>query len=238
MAEPEQECPKCKAGAPGWVVTYGDCMSLLLTFFIMLVSFANMDMQKYKEVTGSVEKAFGVQKEVFELGIPGGQRQPIKLASDAQSAAESRKDLLVQLLTTSTTDAELQNNVFIVKDKLGVRMEIAGHVMFEPGKTELLPTAVRLFRKMIPILQDTLYKVNIEGHTDNSQLSDSPIYPSNWELSSARAGTVVRFFITEGQLDPRRFSAVGRADTQPLVDNETPENRAANRRVSIIFLVF
>jgi len=212
-------------------------MSLLLTFFIMLLSFANMDMVKYKEVLGSVEKAFGVQTEVFQMGKPGGLQQPIKMES-AQNEAEARKDALVQLLQSKTYEENLQNNIFIVKDKMGVRMEIAGSVMFDPGKTDLLPTAVRLFRKLIPIMQETLYKVSVEGHTDNSPLTGNPIFPSNWELSSARAGTVVRFFITEGQLDPRRFSAVGRADTQPLVDNETPENRSANRRVSIIFLVF
>ncbi len=237
MAQSEPECPKCKPGVPGWVVTYGDCMSLLLTFFIMLLSFANMDMVKYKEVLGSVEKAFGVQTEVFQMGKPGGLQQPIKMES-AQNEAEARKDALVQLLQSKTYEENLQNNIFIVKDKMGVRMEIAGSVMFDPGKTDLLPTAVRLFRKLIPIMQETLYKVSVEGHTDNSPLTGNPIFPSNWELSSARAGTVVRFFITEGQLDPRRFSAVGRADTQPLVDNETPENRSANRRVSIIFLVF
>lgn len=219
------------------MVTYGDMMSLLLTFFIMLLSFANMDMIKYKEVLGSVEKAFGVQTQVYQMGKPGGLQQPIKMES-AQSEAEARKDTLVQLLQSKTYEENLQNNIFIVKDKMGVRMEIAGSVMFEPGKTELLPAAVRLFRKLIPIMQETLYKVNVEGHTDNAPLTGNPIFPSNWELSSARAGSVVRFFITEGRLDPRRFSAVGRADTQPLVDNETPENRSANRRVSIIFLVF
>lgn len=219
------------------MVTFGDMMSLLLTFFIMLLSFANMDMTKYKEVLGSVEKAFGVQAQVFQLGKPGGLTQPLKMES-AQNEADARKDVLVQLLQGKTFEENLQNNIFIVKDKMGVRMEIAGHVMFAPGQTELLPPAVRLFQKMIPILQETLYKISVEGHTDNAPLTGNPIFPSNWELSSARAGTVVRYFITEGQLDPRRFSAVGRADTQPLVDNETPENRAANRRVSIIFMVF
>jgi chemotaxis protein MotB len=233
----EQECPKCKPGTPGWVVTFGDMMSLLLTFFIMLLSFANMDMAKYKEVLGSVEKAFGVQTQVFQLGKPGGLQQPIKLET-AQNDAESRKDILVQLLQSKTYEENLQNNIFIVKDKMGVRMDIAGSVMFEAGQTTLLPAAVRLFQKIIPILQETLYKVSVEGHTDTTALTGNPVFPSNWELSSARAGTVVRFFITEGQLDPRRFSAVGRADTQPLVDNDTPENRAANRRVSVIFLVF
>jgi chemotaxis protein MotB len=233
----EQECPKCKPGTPGWVVTFGDMMSLLLTFFIMLLSFANMDMVKYKEVLGSVEKAFGVQTQVYQLGKPGGLQQPIKLET-AQNDTESRKDILVQLLQSKTYEENLQNNIFIVKDKMGVRMDIAGSVMFEAGQTTLLPAAVRLFQKIIPILQETLYKVSVEGHTDTTALTGNPVFPSNWELSSARAGTVVRFFITEGQLDPRRFSAVGRADTQPLVDNDTPENRAANRRVSVIFLVF
>ena len=232
----EKECPKCEKGAPKWLVTFGDMMSLLLTFFIMLLSFANMDMQKYKDVLGSIEKAFGVQKEIFELGKEGGMDMPIKF-KETSNQYEKEKDRLVNLLESAIRQEGMDKDIQISKDKRGVRMEIAGSATFKPGQTQLLPQAKRLFKKMIQFIKDTTYKITIEGHTDNTPIK-SPIFPSNWELSSARAGSVVRFFIQQGKLDPKRFSAVGCADTKPLVENTTPENRAKNRRVTIIYEIF
>jgi chemotaxis protein MotB len=233
MAAEENECPKCEKGAPKWMVTFGDLMSLLLTFFVLLLSYSNMDMIKYKEVLGSVEKAFGVQKERFELGKEGGMQQPIKF-KNMDNKIEQEKDRLVNLLETMTREEQLENTMLITPDKRGVKMEIAGQVMFAPGGTELLPTAERIFRKLIPIIRQTIYKIIIEGHTDNTPIT-SDKFPSNWELSSARAGSAVRFLISEGNLYAKRFTAVGCAHTKAIAANDTPENRAKNRRVTIIF---
>ncbi len=231
----ENNCPKCEAGAPKWMVTFGDMMSLLLTFFVLLLSFANMDMQKYKDVLGSMEQAFGSQKKIYQLGKEGGEDKPIPMES-SESQAEVEKERLVNLLKTMVREEGIDsdNSIFITKDKNGVRMEIAGSVVFAPGQTALLPEAQRFFRKLIPIIKATIYRIVVEGHTDNTPVR-STVFPSNWELSSARAGSVVRFFIERGKLKPKRFSAVGLAETRPIVENDTPVNRARNRRVSIIY---
>lgn len=233
----ENNCPKCEAGAPKWMVTFGDMMSLLLTFFVLLLSFANMDMQKYKDVLGSMEQAFGSQKKIYQLGKEGGEDKPIPMES-SESRAEVEKERLVNLLKTMVREEGIDsdNSIFITKDKNGVRMEIAGSVVFAPGQTTLLPVAQRFFRKLIPIIKATIYRIVVEGHTDDTPVR-STVFPSNWELSSARAGSVVRFFIQRGKLMPKRFSAVGLAETRPIVENNTPENRARNRRVSIIYEV-
>jgi chemotaxis protein MotB len=235
----EQNCPKCEKGAPKWLVTFSDMVTLLLCFFVLLLSFANTDMIKFKEVLGSMKDAFGVQKEILVLGREGGQKMPIKMQSDP-SKTERDRQRLVNLLRTLVEEADLEKNTFITPDKRGVRleiMELAGSVMFGPGDTKILPAAARLFRKLIPMMKDTPYKITVQGHTDDIPIQSSR-FPSNWELSSARAGSVVRFFIQNGNLDGRRFTAVGCAHTKPLFENNTPENRAKNRRVSIIFEVF
>lgn len=233
------DCPKCEKGAPKWLTTYSDMVTLLLCFFVLMLSFANTDAQKFKEVLGAVKDAFGVQKEILVMGREGGQPHPIRMEG-APSQAEVEKNRLVNLLQTRMEGEGLQKNVFISPDKNGVKMEIMelmGNVMFKAGDSKLLPDAERLFMKMIPVIKDTPYKVTVQGHTDDIPITNS-FYPSNWELSSSRAASVVRFFIQNGQLEAERFTAVGCAHTQPLVENDTPENRSKNRRVSIIIELF
>lgn len=235
----DEQCPKCVKGAPKWLVTFADMVTLLLCFFVLLLSFANTDAIKFKEVLGSMKDAFGVQREVIEMGKQGGLELPIKLES-SPSKEEVQKEQLVNLLETAVKEEGIDKNVLISLHQRGVKMEImeqAGNAMFKPGGTDILPRSRRMLRKMLPIIQETIYRITVEGHTDDIPVR-SPQFPSNWELSSARAGSVVRFLIQEGKLDDRRFTSVGRAHTRPLVENESAESRARNRRVSIIFEVF
>lgn len=235
----KQECPPCAKGSPKWLVTFSDMVTLLLCFFVLLLSFANTDAIKFKEVLGSMKDAFGVQREVIEMGKQGGLELPIKLES-SPSKEEVQKDQLVNLLETAVKEEGIDKNVLISLHQRGVKMEImeqAGNAMFKPGGTDILPQSKRLLRKMLPIIQETVYRITVEGHTDDVPVR-SPQFPSNWELSSARAGSVVRFLIQEGKLDDRRFTSVGRASTRPLVENDSEEHRSRNRRVSIIFEVF
>jgi chemotaxis protein MotB len=221
------------------MVTFSDLVTLLLCFFVLLLSFANTDTVKFKEVLGSMKDAFGVQTEVLELGKEGGMELPIKLES-TPTKDEVQKQQLVNLLQQAAKDNDFEKNTLISIVKSGVKMEImelAGRAMFRPGGTTILEASKKMLRKLIPTIQETVYKITVEGHTDDTPVR-SDKFPSNWELSSARAGSVVRFFIQEGKLDPLRFQAVGHAHTLPLVENTSPEAKARNRRVSVIFEVF
>jgi chemotaxis protein MotB len=229
--------PGSKRRSPVWLLTYADMVTLLFCFFVMLLAFANTDAVKFKEVLGSMKEAFGARGEVFEPGKGRGIASP---PGGAAAKAGIRKDRLVRLLETAVREEGLEQNVLIALHPRGVKMEItelAGNAMFKPGASEILPEFMGLLRRMLPIMQETIYKVIVEGHTDNVPVRSS-LYPSNWELSSARAGRIVRFFIQEGKLNPRRFSALGLADTQPLKENDTPDHRAENRRVTIVYEVF
>jgi len=236
LEEEKQDCP---GGAPKWMVTFSDMVTLLLCFFVLLLSFANTDTIKFKEVLGSMQDAFGVQTEVLELGKEGGMQLPIDLQS-SPAKDEVEKERLVNLLTTAAKEEDFEKNTLIAIVQSGVKMELmdlAGSAMFHPGGTELLDASKNMLRKLIPTIRETSYKITVEGHTDDSPLRSSK-FPSNWELSSARAGAVVRFFIEEGHLEPLRFKAVGHAETLPLMENDTPEHKARNRRVSVVFEVF
>ncbi len=237
--EEEKKCPKCEAGAPKWLVTFADMVTLLLCFFVLLLSFANTDMIKFKEVLGSMKDAFGIQREILVLGKEGGQKKPIKLPS-SDNRWEKERNNLVNLLATRMEGEGFKKHIFISPDKNGVKMEITelmGNAMFEPGGVKLLDTSKRMLRKLIQVVKETPYHVVVQGHSDNVPITNAR-YPSNWELSSSRAGAVVRYFIQQGKMDARRFAAMGCAHTKPLVENDTPENRAKNRRVSIIVELF
>lgn len=225
--------------SPRWLVTFSDMVILLLCFFVLLLSFANTDTIKFKEVLGSMKEAFGVRGEILEPGQEGGMDHPFKVER-TPSKSELEKKRLVNLLKFMVKEEGVEKNTMIIPVRNGVRMEItelAGRAMFERGGTDLTPELQRLLRKMIPTMKETIYRITVAGHTDDIPVK-SMIFPSNWELSSARAGRVVRFFIQEGKLDPRRFSAVGHSHTRPLVENTTTENKAKNRRVSILYEVF
>ncbi len=224
---------------PKWMLTYSDMMTLLLCVFVLLLSFANTDVVKYRSATGSVEEAFGVQKEVVAYGKDGGMELPIDLKGTS-TAEEIEKSRLVNLLKSAAEAESLSKNAMISIVNNGAKVDImedVGNAMFKPGGAELLEESKTTLRKLLPLMQDSPYKITIEGHTDDSPVN-SDRYPSNWELSSARAGCVVRFFIQEGNLDPKRFKAVGYADSFPQFENDSPENKAKNRRVSIVFELF
>lgn len=227
---------KAEKGAPKWMVTYGDMMTLLLTFFIMLLSFANMDIVKFRDVTGSVEKAFGIQRIIKEPSPQTGMPMPIPMEADP-SKVEAEKERLVNLLRATAKEEGLDRTIFITMDQRGVKMEIAGSVMFAPGDVNLLPEAQRLFSKMVPMIRETPYRIIVEGHTDDMPIR-SDRFPSNWELSAVRSATVVRFFIEAGSIAARRFLAQGMAETRPIAENVDDESRARNRRVNLIFEIF
>lgn len=236
----EQECPKCAKGAPLWMVTFGDLMSLLLTFFVLLLSFANMDMTKYKEVLGSVEKAFGSQKERLILGTlaeePEIKKEVPKYPKETQRDLKKKK--LIELINDRIREENLTESISIIEDQKGVRLEIQGGIMFKAGDIKLLPSAKKLFQKLIPIIRTSgSPKISVEGHSDNMPVNNTR-FTSNWELSAARAGSVVSYLIKTGRLPKKKFVVEGYADNRGITDNSTPAKRAKNRRVAIVFEVY
>jgi chemotaxis protein MotB len=229
MKMPEDEV---KAGAPDWVVTFGDMMSLLLTFFVLLLSFSSMEPTKFKMIAGYMREAFGVQSQLNYSGIPMGTTLLSTDARDTTEAAD-QMNLIVQIRKEIEESGMAPRSGVEVTER-GVAVRLEGEAIFESGETGLKPEALSLVDGLADLAAQRAGTIEIEGHSDNVPISSSR-YPSNWELSSARAASAARYMISRG-VPPSRIRAVGYADTRPLAPNDTPENRAQNRRVEFLFV--
>ncbi len=263
------DCPKCPpAGAPLWLATFADLMSLLMCFFVLLLSFATMDAAKFKKVAESMEDAFGVQKDIVALEIPMGTSIIAQHFSPAQTKPtpiEEIKQSTNQKATKLDVSAEDMDKVKqkMLKAKIGEiedqAEKIEGSLAQEVGEglvsveTKGLKIIIRInekgsfpsgtailkagfepvMEKITSAVNDTTGIVHVAGHTDNIPIS-TDWYRSNWELAAGRAVTVADFMMKKKGIAPSRIVVEGYADTKPLVNNDTAENRAKNRRVEII----
>jgi len=212
-------------GAPAWVVTFGDMMSLMLCFFILLLSFSNMDKPSFERVSGSLREAFGAQREIIAFAPPIGEQivvtrpeEPV-LASFRQQMAEAFKEQI---------DAG-QIAVEGRGDLVTVRMHDS--LAFDSGRADLKDGGKALLDKLAASLAQTQAVLLVGGHTDNVPLRADAAFSSNWSLSAARAVTVVEYLASHHQLPAYRLSAAGYADGEPVASNATEEGRAQNRRV-------
>lgn len=216
-----------REGVDAWVMTYLDLITLLLTLFILLLSYAERGTGKYKEVTpvqieAVKEEAREVIKEEFKVS------EPPSVIEDPISPLDIMQDDLQQKFAT----VGLSSGIEIIHKEGALDIQLSEKVLFSSGEASFNSRAAAVLRPLLDVLKDTDYTITVEGHTDNI-----PIYterfPSNWELSSSRATSVVRYLIKEG-IDPGRLKAVGYADTQPITDNNSAEGRARNRRVTLV----
>jgi chemotaxis protein MotB len=225
------KCEEAAAGAPMWMATFSDLMSLLLTFFVLLLSMASMDKRKIKQAIGSLQGALGV--------LEGGQKtsmgkEEIMSRMDFVDKMKQKVNKMEQSIKSYINQAKLSAKVTVKKTDKGISVRIMDSVLFKPGGAELMPESYPLLRKLAAIMKESPYNVLVEGHTDDIPIKTKE-FPSNWELSTERAVNVVKFFIRE-DVKPEKLSASGYAQYHPLVPNITPENRAKNRRVEINFV--
>jgi len=234
---------EAEEGAPAWMATFADMSTLLLTFFILLLSFANMDAQKFREMLGSVKDAFGVQKESFgdyraqsSLAVEFSTQQDRtgeKDAGEAQGKEGQAPSMEQALSIIQAMFQELGAAAEVSLDEEGVTVRIDGKLLFLSGSAELRSDAAVVMDRVAALLEKYTFDLFILGHTDSVPIETTQ-FPSNWELSGARASAALRYLVGRG-LDPRRLVAVGFADSRPIDSNATPEGRARNRRVEFLF---
>lgn len=222
-------------GAPAWVVTFGDLMSLLLCFFVLLLSFSEIDAQKYKELAGSMAMAFGVQKEKKVFKVPKGQRiigrERDRAHISKREKEEFGKEVKKAIIETRLGKLKDLVQVQIADNKVVISM--MGETTFDSGSADIRPRMVPLLKKIAAALQTTKGTIVISGHTDNIPIQGGR-FQSNLELSAARATKVAQSLLSFGHIDPRRLSVEGFGEYQPVGSNETPQGREKNRRVEII----
>jgi chemotaxis protein MotB len=223
--EPDHHPPD----AGGWQIVYTGFILILLCFFIMLTSFASLDHSRITQFVQSFANAVSV--------FDGGRSlEPGKTVINADAMVVDKEDPIALLFETVKQAGE-QNHldgISIQRSDRGVVVTLADKMLFESGKAALSPASHELLQKIGMIINSTSARIDIQGHTDDQPIR-TPGFPSNWELSTARAVNVLRYLTTDAEVSSHRLSVVGLSKYHPLVPNTSTENRARNRRVEIIF---
>ncbi|QGY41312.1 OmpA family protein [Pseudodesulfovibrio cashew] len=231
--KPPEE-PPGEEGLPAWMATFADMVTLLLCFFVLLLSFAEQSEQKYRDALGSIKGAFGV-KEVRAVSEDMAMFSTSETAKKMAANISHDERLLLGVIMRIKSllddeDAKIREGTGVTADRDGVIFSARSSAMFNPGSAELSPGAYRILDKVIKVLKD--YKLNlvVRGHTDDRPISTAK-FPSNWELSAARAAVALDYIINKGGIEINRAKAVGYADTRPEVPNDSEANRLKNQRV-------
>lgn len=239
MPADKQRKKKCPPeGTPDYMLTYGDMMTLLLTFFVMLLTPAEIDGYELRLILAAFPGLGAYQGgntlEEGRLAELGNTIEALPSMERGRALDEARREAI------SIFQPEVRNQmVRITQDERGLVISLASDAFFDPASAEInieqtrdiLQRLARLLNS--PDLQDRTFR--IEGHTDSTPVDPDGPWESNWELSAGRSLSVLRY-LTDFGVAENQFQVMGLADTEPLFENDTPEGRAYNRRVDVIIL--
>jgi chemotaxis protein MotB len=242
---PRQKKDKDEKASIDYMLTYGDMVTLLLCFFVMLLTMATFEPPRVQLILSAFRGALGVldrgpsmtEQDMMTMGI---QTEKIirgipELIAGRQ-AKEGRRRKVVRTKIQQVLGKILKKGgLFIRTDERGIIVQIADSMLFEPGSAQLKPEAKKVLDKVGELLSLIPNQIKIEGHTDNTPIK-SKLYPSNWELSVMRATTVLRYIESKHKGMSTRLSASGYGKYRPIVPNTSPENKAKNRRVDIVII--
>ncbi|MDR1944396.1 MAG: OmpA family protein [Synergistaceae bacterium] len=228
-------------GAPLWMSTYGDMVTLLLCFFVLLYAFSTLDVQKFTALTESLQNAFNIQPggrtDSKSLGLDGGMTR--QGAGDAPKATASdqveNSRQVLALMQETIKNEHLEDEITIEVTERGVVISFSEQFLFDEGSARIHPDALRILFKIGNVVKSLPNMVSLEGNTDSARLQDS-IYGDNWGLSAARAAVVASYLNNSLGIPANRLKAVGLGPSSPLVPNDSAEHMAINRRVDMVIL--
>lgn len=245
----KQKQPEESSGG-GWITTFSDLMSLLLTFFILLFSMSTVNEEKFSAASQSVKNAFigeGAGAGILDGGLMDDEEANTgDGASDEEDEWDIEKELsknnIPQAIKEMYAEAMsliesegIEEQVTVSIDQDGIYLDIQESILFQSGEADLKDGGKSTLDSLIEVLTINDNDIVIEGYTDNIPIQ-SEEFPSNWELSTDRALSVVHYLAEEKDVDPARLSARGYGEYSPVVPNDNPENRAKNRRVNIVLV--
>ena len=247
------------SGAPEWMTTYSDMVTLLLTFFIMLFSMATIDKNKFTDIAKSLSNSLmnlstgesildssGKSIITVDFVNPSDKNLPEQKEKYIESAEEMVIDAQRQIHNMEMDIAKdeirqaveaqgIGEKVEIVEEKDYILVRLESEVFFDSGSADIRPGGFLVLQQFAEILRNIDNEILVSGHTDNVPIN-TPLYKTNWELSTARATTVVRYFTETLGLDPVKFTATGNGEFRPIGDNNTAEGRQRNRRIEIMIM--
>ncbi len=240
-----------------WLVSYADFITLLFACFVVMFAASNSDQKKAGQVAKAVQDAFkrmavftpaGKVVPLYDSGgLPSDDNtaigntyagfdatQLVNSARPGEGGKVRLSDVKAQLQTILRNEIS-NRNIHLSEDSRGLTISLAEAGFFDPGSAVSNTKALAAVDSIAATLQALAYSIRVEGHTDNTPIH-TPQFPSNWELSTARATFLLQYLISNGKISPRRLSAVGYGEYHPIAPNNTLEGRAANRRVDIVVL--
>lgn len=227
-----------------WLITYADLITLLLIFFVVMYAMSKIDVQKYEVLSQSLKSEFLKADSIMQQGEGiMGAANPAKggadeTKTDPQERGQKEQQLenLLEQIQDYIQENQLQAQVSAANTPRGVAITLNDLFLFDLGNAELKPAAFPILNQLATLFPSLDATISIEGHTDNLPLATGSVFRDNWGLSQARSLSVLRYFVNTAQLDEKKFISTSFADTRPVAENTTPENRSKNRRVEIVVL--
>ncbi len=234
-----------------WLVSYADFITLLFAFFVVMYSLSSVNEGKYRVLSDSLVAAFrnvninsrgdqiapGAKTPATLPILPQLKAKPVVTPTDAKEEERKRqtrekmRDMAREIMEVLAPLVR-QGKVSVTEGLRGITVEINASVLFPLGEAQLQPAAVKALRAVADVVATADFPITVEGHTDPTPIATLQ-FPSNWELSGARASSVVRLFVDSG-VAPQRLTATGYGEQRPVASNDTQEGRARNRRVTIL----
>lgn len=244
----------------GWLATYGDLMTNLLCFFILLFSMATIDVQKYEEIANSLRSSFQGKASGSELrGNMGKSILTVNFVNpddtgekkvDKERYIETAEDIILDdikniekeklqkakdQLNAGVVELGLSGLVEVLDEKEYLLVRLNAQVLFESGSAEILETGKDTLDVLGKSLVSLKNEIMVIGHTDTVPIN-TPLFPSNWELSTKRATNIVLYLVNSLELNPTKLTSAGNGEFKPIGDNSTVEGRTKNRRIELMIL--
>lgn len=226
-----------------WLIPYADLLTLLLALFIVLFASAEVDQKKFDHMAYALNQAFSGSPSVFDKNqamVDQSQAGNPQMSSEENRQQQQLQETIQLLEAKKAVDRYIQENKLAgdlntVMTEDGLMIRIKDSALFNSGSAELLPDSQRLTGQVAKMLTVIPQKVVVSGHTDNVPINTRE-FPSNWELSSKRSINFMKQILTQEDLKPERFSAIGYAEYRPIAPNDTDEGRQKNRRVEVLIM--
>ena len=225
---------------PGWLTTFNDLVTLLMVFFVLLFTMGSVNTQAMNEFKNALQSGLGILGAGSQVSIEiKDSRQDLDNTEIIQQAEGDGVPVDEQQESHAINEVleafAAEPGINVSYSSQGAHITFEDFLLFDFGKAEINLDGVAFLDQLAALLQKVPYPVRVEGHTDNVPIHTAR-YPSNWELSIARAVSVVKYFAESGKINPQRLSAVGYGETRPVVPNDSATNRARNRRVEIVLV--
>ena len=230
-----------------WMVSYADFVTLLFAFFVVMYAMSSVNEGKYRVLADTMTEAFkvapkspdpiqiGKENKVITSSKPSvANIKPIKILKKSQRTYEREMKQIAETVSKSVQPLIDKGLIKVTQHKLWVEIEMNSKILFSSADSELEEEAFPALKSLAQVLKKLPNSVDVEGHTDNLPINNE-LFPSNWELSAARAASVVHLFSRYG-VDPKRLSSIGYAEYRPIASNTTSAGRVKNRRVKVVIL--